>query len=229
MVLDAQFSVTGNGNGGGITLIDYEAWNYNPNYHGSTSKILYFALSGMLKLIGGVYTKNGSGATMFVSGGSAAAPATLIADGVSLDNPNGLPAPSAHLNTFYRGNTYPSSGNWVPIPGAYNNNYVEIGNPQTVSGNAITIPITYPLTTVTNNATPGAVAFTFTTSGATDGMEMKLRFFDSTASTQTLTYVNTENSTVTPPSTSNGSTTSPQTTTWQFNGATSKWRCIGSV
>lgn len=228
VVLDANFSVSDNGNAGGITLIDYEAFNYSPNYHGSTSKILYFGYSGMLKLIGGVYTKNGSGATMFVSGGSATAPATLIAEGVGLDNVSGLPAPTSHLNTFYRGNTYPSSGNNLPVPGSYNNNYVGIGNPLTAVAGAITIPITYPLTTVTNS---GAVTLTitFTTTGATDGIVQMVRVLDATAAVQTLATVNTEPSTVALPTATNGSTTLPLTTEWQYNGATSKWRCIRSV
>ena len=101
----------------------------------------------------------------------------------------------------------------------FNNNAV------TVSSNAATIPVTSRLTTVTNNAA-GAVTITVTTSGATDGQLLMVRFYDFSAATQTLTWTNTENSTVIASTTSNGSTTLPLTVGFQYNGQTSKWRCI---
>jgi hypothetical protein len=96
----------------------------------------------------------------------------------------------------------------------------------TVSANAVTVPVTYKSFTVTNNAA-GSVAITMTTSGAVDGQTAVIRFYDYSAVAQTLSWVNTENSTVLAPTTSNGSTTLPLTIGFIYNGATSKWRCVG--
>jgi hypothetical protein len=62
----------------------------------------------------------------------------------------------------------------------------------------------------------------------TDGQLSMVRIYDFSAVTQTLTWVNTENSTQTVPTTSNGSTTLPITVGFMYNNATSKWRCIAS-
>lgn len=56
-----------------------------------------------------------------------------------------------------------------------------------------------------------------------------VRVLDFSAAAQTITWVNTENSTVTAPILSNGSTTLPLTVGFQYNAATSKWRCIASA
>ena len=61
---------------------------------------------------------------------------------------------------------------------------------------------------------------------------MLVRIYDFSAVTQTITWVNTENSiSVEAPTTSNGSTTLPTSARFVYNGATSKWRCFetGSV
>lgn len=108
------------------------------------------------------------------------------------------------------------------------NKLIRANNALTVASNAITVPVTYNLNTITNNAN-GAVTITMTTAGATDGQITMIRFYDFSASAQTLTWVNTENSTVSVPATSNGSTTLPSTVWLQYNSATSKWRCIMSV
>ena len=108
------------------------------------------------------------------------------------------------------------------------NNIIDVSNAVTVSSNAATVPVTYRLTTVTNNAA-GAVTITMTTTSAVDGQMTIVRFYDYSAAAQTITWSNTENSTVTAPTTSNGSTTLPLTVGFMYNGATSKWRCIASA
>lgn len=101
-------------------------------------------------------------------------------------------------------------------------------NAITASGNAATVPITHRLNTVTNNSA-ATLTITLTTAGATDGQLTMVRVLDFSAVAQTITWVNTENSTVTAPTTSNGSTTLPLTVGFQYNSATSKWRCIASA
>jgi hypothetical protein len=95
----------------------------------------------------------------------------------------------------------------------------------TVASNAVTVSNSYRLTTVTNNAAQTA-AITIATAGATDGQLLLVRFYDFSAVAQTLSWVNTENSYVSVPTTSNGSTTLPLTIGFEFNGSTSKWRCM---
>jgi hypothetical protein len=101
-------------------------------------------------------------------------------------------------------------------------------NAITASGNAATIPITARVHTVTNNSA-ATLTITLTTASAVDGQLHLIRILDASAVAQTITWVNTENSTVTAPVTSNGSTTLPLTVGFQYNSATSKWRCIASA
>jgi hypothetical protein len=103
--------------------------------------------------------------------------------------------------------------------------YLPTVHAYTVSSNAVTIPITYASVTITNNAA-GSVAITLTTTSAADGQTLVVRFYDYSAAAQTLSWVNTENSTVSAPLTSNGSTTLPLSIGFIFNGGTSKWRCV---
>ena len=53
-----------------------------------------------------------------------------------------------------------------------------------------------------------------------------VQILDYSAVAQTISWVNTENSSVTAPTTSNGSTTLPLTIGFIYNSQTSKWRCI---
>jgi len=98
----------------------------------------------------------------------------------------------------------------------------------TVASNAGTVPVTAGTANFTNSSA-ATMAITLATSGALDGQMMIVRVYDFSAASQTIGWTNTENSTVSAPTTSNGSTTLPKTVTFQFNGATSKWRCIASV
>lgn len=105
---------------------------------------------------------------------------------------------------------------------------VTTANAITASANAATVPITSRISNVTNNSA-ATLTITMTTTSAVDGMMVMVRVFDFSGVAQTITWVNTENSTVTAPTTSNGSTTLPKTVGFQYNSATSKWRCIASA
>jgi hypothetical protein len=100
-------------------------------------------------------------------------------------------------------------------------------NAITASGNAATVPITSRLNTVTNNSA-ATLTITMTTTSAVDGQFSIVRILDSSGVAQTITWVNTENSSVSAPTTSNGSTTLFLTVGFIYNGATSKWRCIAT-
>jgi hypothetical protein len=108
------------------------------------------------------------------------------------------------------------------------NNIIDVNNAITATGNAATVPITYRLNTVTNNSA-NTLTITMTTASAVDGQMTIVRIYDFSGAAQTITWVNTENSTVTAPTTSNGSTTLPLTVGFMYNGQTTKWRCIASA
>lgn len=97
----------------------------------------------------------------------------------------------------------------------------------TAVANAVTITPSSNTYNVINNSA-ATLTITLATSSATDGQMVMIRVLDFSAVAQTITWVNTENSTVTAPVTSNGSTTLPLTVGFQYNSSTSKWRCIAS-
>jgi hypothetical protein len=101
-------------------------------------------------------------------------------------------------------------------------------NTVTVTSNAGTCSVSYPINTFTNSSA-ATMAITIATTGAVDGQVMVVRVYDFSAAAETIGWTNTENSTASVPTTSNGSTTLPKTVTFMFNGKTSKWRCIESV
>jgi hypothetical protein len=103
-----------------------------------------------------------------------------------------------------------------------------INNIITVTSNAGTIPVTSKLNTFTNSSA-ATMTITVATSGAVDGQMTIVRIYDSSIATQTITWVNTENSTIITPTTSNGSTSLPLTVGFMYNSQTSKWRCIASA
>lgn len=104
---------------------------------------------------------------------------------------------------------------------------VMTNNAITASANAATVPITSRISTVTNNSA-ATLTITITTTSAVDGMLVQVRVLDFSAVAQTITWVNTENGEATAPTTSNGSTTLPRAALFQYNNATSKWRCLAS-
>jgi len=154
----------------------------------------------------------GSAGAFVVNGGALGTPSSG-----TLTNATGLPAASVVAGTF-------SSGSFV-FPGTAN----FTNNAITASGNAATVPITYKFNTVTNNSA-ATLTITMTTTSAVNGQLVIVNVLDATAAAQTITWVNTENSTnATVPTTSNGSTTLPKVVGFQYNSATSKWRCIASA
>jgi hypothetical protein len=98
----------------------------------------------------------------------------------------------------------------------------------TVAANAGTVTRANRINKFTNSSA-ATMTITMSTTAALDGDVVQVRIYDFSAATQTITWVNTENSSITVPATSNGSTTLPLTVGFQYNSATSKWRCIGSV
>lgn len=98
----------------------------------------------------------------------------------------------------------------------------------TVTANAGTVTRANRINKFTNSSA-ATMTITMSTTAALDGDMVQVRIYDFSAAAQTITWVNTENSSVTVPATSNGSTTLPLTVGFQYNSATSKWRCIGSV
>lgn len=95
----------------------------------------------------------------------------------------------------------------------------------TVASNAATADVNHGIQNFTNSSAAG-MTITLTTTSAVDGQFKEIRIYDFSAVAQSITWVNTENSLVTAPATSNGSTTLPLSVLFQFNGATSLWRCI---
>lgn len=98
----------------------------------------------------------------------------------------------------------------------------------TVTTNAATLAVTAAMQKVVNSSA-AAMTLTLATASAVDGQTLIVRVYDFSAVAEGITWVNTENSTVTVPATSNGSTTLPLTVGFIFNGSTSKWRCVASV
>ena len=105
---------------------------------------------------------------------------------------------------------------------------VNTQNNITASGNAATVPITSRLTEVTNNSA-ATLTITITTTSAVDGQMVMVKVLPSSAAAQTITWVNTEDSTVTAPVLTGASTTLPLTVGFMFNSATSKWRTLASA
>lgn len=99
---------------------------------------------------------------------------------------------------------------------------------QTASANAATVNLAYITNTITNNSA-ATLTVTIPTAGAIDGERRIVRILPSTAVAQTLTLVNTENSSVTAPASTGSSTTIPIFIGLQYNLATTKWTVIASA
>lgn len=111
----------------------------------------------------------------------------------------------------------------LTVPQVYNTDVAA-----TVAANAATITRASRNNTFTNSSA-AAMTITLSTTGAAGGDMLLVQVYDFSAVAQTITWVNTENSTVTAPVTSNGSTTLPLTVGFKWNASTSKWRCIASA
>ena len=99
------------------------------------------------------------------------------------------------------------------------------------SPNTVTVSATSRVSNV-QNSSAAALQITLSTTGAVDGALVEVRIYDFSGAAETLTWVNTEASSVALPTVTNGSTTSPLSVLFQYNaggtaGGTSKWRAIG--
>ncbi len=103
-----------------------------------------------------------------------------------------------------------------------------VDNAVTATSNAATVTRSNRNNVVTNNSAAG-ITITLSTSGATAGDMLLVQSLPSSAVAQSITWVNTENSDVTPSANLNASTTSPRTDGFKWNSLTSKWRCIASA
>lgn len=119
--------------------------------------------------------------------------------------------------------TAPSFTTSVTVPQVFNAN-----NAIAASANAATVTRAFRNNVVTNNSA-ATLTITMSTTSAAGGDMVLVQILDFSAVAQTITWVNTENSTVTAPTTSNGSTTLPLTVGFKWNASTSKWRCIASA
>lgn len=139
----------------------------------------------------------------------------------TLTNCTGLPAASVVAGTLGTGAYVMDTKLTVP-------QVINTANAIAASGNAATVPVTQRHNIVTNNSA-ATLTITMTTASAVNMQVVIVQILDFSAVAQTLTLVNTENSTVTAPATTNGSTTLPLTLGFIFNSATSKWRLIASA
>lgn len=140
-----------------------------------------------------------------------------------------FPGSSATLARIDAANTFVGTQSFTTISttNITSTSNIVSNNAITASTNAATVPITATISTVTNNS---AATLTITlTTGAANRQLSEVLILDSSVAAQTITWVNTENSTVSVPTTSNGSTTLPLSVLFQYNSATSKWRCIATA
>lgn len=156
-----------------------------------------------------------------------------VADGKTFTASNTLTLAGTDSTTM----TFPSTSAMVARTDAaqtftgtqtFNNAVIYTNNAIAASSNAATVPITARVNTVTNNSA-ATLTITMATASAVDGQLSMVRILDFSAVAQTIAWVNTENSSISAPTTSNSSTTLPLTVGFQYNGATSKWRCIASA
>jgi hypothetical protein len=125
--------------------------------------------------------------------------------------------------------TYTSGGNvgvWGPVGASAWKVYAASGSPNTA-----TVPSSKDVVTVLNYSSGGALQITIATSSPTpvDGQKIIAKVIDATSSPVTLTWVNTQNSTVNVPGTSSGSTTKPLTVGFIYNALASAWTCVGAA
>ena len=91
---------------------------------------------------------------------------------------------------------------------------------QSAGSGTLTVALT---TDIADLTVTGTVTVALATLNAAAGMTKIVRLYGS----QLVTWAGVEPSTVTAPSPSTGTATSPQTVGFQFNAATSAWRCVG--
>lgn len=139
----------------------------------------------------------------------------------TLTNCTGLPSASVVAGTLGTGAYVMDTKLTIP-------QIINTANAITATANAATIPVTSKNNIVTNSSA-ATLTITLTTTSAVNMQPVIVQVLDFSGVAQTLTFVNTENSTVSVPATTNGSTTLPLTVGFIFNNATSKWRCVASA
>lgn len=164
------------------------------------------------------------------------APATgstlTIADGKTLTASNTLTLAGTDSTTM----TFPSTSASVARTDAAQtftgtqtfSQVITTANAITATANAATIPVTSRHNIVTNNSA-ATLTITLTTTNAVNMQTCVVQILDASAVAQTISWVNTEDSTVAAPTTSNGSTTLPLSVGFMYNSATSKWRCVAKA
>ena len=151
-----------------------------------------------------------------VSGGALGTPSSGTATHIT-----GLPAAAVLAGTLGTGAyTIDTS---LAVPQIFNADHAI-----TASGNAATVTRAYRNNVVTNNSA-ATITITLSTTSATGGDMVLVQVLPSSAAAQTITWVNTENSTVTAPVLTNATTTNPVTVGFKWNPLTSLWKCIASA
>jgi len=121
-----------------------------------------------------------------------------------------------------------TSGNVAFTGSVTSNSYTPNTNTPTVTANAGTVSASFLVSKFVNSSA-AAMTITMSTTGAVNGQLSWVQIYDFSAVAQSITWVNTENSSVSAPGTSAGSTTLPKIVQFMYNSATSKWRCVSSV
>lgn len=158
----------------------------------------------------------GSVGAVVINGGALGTPSSG-----TLTNATGLPAASVLAGTLGTG-AYTMDTS-LSVPQVFNGS-----NAIAASSNAATVTRANRINVVTNDSA-STLTITMSTSGASAGDMLIVQVLDASAVAQTITWVNTEDSTVSAPTTSNGSTTLPLTVGFIWNASTSKWRTIASA
>jgi hypothetical protein len=212
---------------------------------GTSGGVLYYSATGTLASSALL-----AASALVVGGGAGVAPSTITtgtgvttALGVAIGtagafvvNGGALGTPSSGTVTNLTGtasiNINGTVGATTPTTASFTTGtalqIINTVNPVTVTSNAGTVPITYRINNFTNSSA-ATMNITLATASAVDGQMSIVRIYDFSSAAQNISWVNTENSTVTVPATSNGSTTLPLTVGFMYNSQTSKWRCIASA
>jgi hypothetical protein len=220
----AAGTLSATGSGGTVTSVSFTGGIISVANASTTPALTVAGTSGGIPYFSGATTWASSGllaANAIMLGGGAAAAPTTTTTGTGVVSALGINVGSSGaFTTNNAANTFTANQTFYQV--------LYTVNPVTVTSNAGTVPITYRLNNFTNSSA-ATMTVTLATASAVDGQMSIVRIYDFSAAAQTITWVNTENSTVTAPTTSNGSTTLPLTVGFMYNSQTSKWRCIASA
>ncbi len=156
------------------------------------------------------------GVNVLLNGGALGTPSSGTGTNIT-----GIPAANILAGTFGTGSYTIDTRLTVP-------QILNVDNAVTATSNAVTFTRANRNNVVTNNSA-ATLTITLSTTSATAGDMLLVQILDSSGVTQTITWVNTEDSTVIAPTTSNGSTSLPLTVGFKWNAQTSKWRCIAKA